>query len=351
MTTLNIPFGATSTAADVLGGVDLTGKRTIVTGGSSGIGAETARALARAGAEVTLAVRDSEAGAKVAREIGTDRVRVARLDLSNQISIADFVASWRGPLQVLVCNAGVMATPALRTAEGWEMQLATNHLGHFALALGLRSAMKAAGHARAVVVSSVGHVNADVDFDDLMFERRPYDPWTAYGQSKTANILFMVEAARRWKEDGITVNALNPGRIASTRLGRHVAVTPPPLSFEPSSRDVSYKDIEQGAATSALLAGSPLVEGVTGMYFENCVPAVPHTPGVRRGVAAYALDPARAVQLWDASAALIDRGARSRRHPQPVNDADHLAVERLVTEAGWRGDDGMSSTDGDGGGS
>jgi short chain dehydrogenase len=117
-------------------------------------------------------VRDIEVGAKVAREIGTDRVRVARLDLADQVSIADFVASWRGPLHVLVCNAGVMATPELRTKEGWEMQIATNHLGHFALALGLHGAMKATGRARVVVVSSVGHVNGDVDFDDLMFERR-----------------------------------------------------------------------------------------------------------------------------------------------------------------------------------
>jgi hypothetical protein len=154
----------------------------------------------------------------------------------------------------------------------------------------------------------------------------------------------MVEAASRWKDDGITVNALNPGRIASTRLGRHVAATPPPASFEPSSRDVSCKNIEQGAATSALLAGSPLVEGITGTYFEDCVPAAPYKPGVRRGVAAYALDPQRAARLWDASVALIDRAARSRRQPQLVSDSDHVALERLVTEAAWRVDQGRSDT-------
>ncbi|MBU8900987.1 SDR family NAD(P)-dependent oxidoreductase [Corallococcus sp. M34] len=317
MTSLNIPFGATSTADDVLRGVDLSGKRAIVTGASSGIGLETARALVDAGAEVTLAVRDVEAGTVVAREFGTEGVRVARIELSDPASVAAFIGAWRGPLHILVCNAGVMALPELRTVEGWELQFATNHLGHFALAIGLHDAMTTAGHSRVVVVSSVGHVNGDVDFDDLMFERRPYDPWTAYSQSKTANILFMVEAAKRWKGDGITVNALNPGRISSTLLGRHVAAGPPPASFEPNSKDVSYKNIEQGAATSALLSGSPLVEGITGLYFEDCVPATLYTPGVRRGVASFALNPARAARLWDVSMTLLGGG----RGPLPLAGA------------------------------
>jgi NAD(P)-dependent dehydrogenase (short-subunit alcohol dehydrogenase family) len=308
MKTLEIPFSASSTAADVIAAVDLRGKRAIVTGASSGIGVETARALAHAGAELTLAVRDMEAGTTVARDIGTNRVSVAALDLSDQASIAAFVAAWRGPLHILVLNAGIMATPERRTAEGWELQLATNHLGHFKLALGLHEALKQAGGARVVVVSSVGHVNADVQLDDLMFERRPYDRWLAYGQSKTANILFTVEAAQRWKADGITVNALNPGRIASTKLSRYMDA--PPASFEPNSKDVSYKNIEQGAATSVLLAASPLVEGVTGTYFEDCQPAKPHEPGIRRGVADYALDPKRAGKLWDMSLALITQAAK-----------------------------------------
>ena len=316
MTTLNIPFGATSTAAEVIAGVDLSGKRAIVTGASSGIGVETARALALAGAEVTLAVRDVDAGARVARDIGTDRVRVAALDLSNQASIAAFVAEWRGPLHMLVENAGIMATPEWRTAEGWEMQFATNHLGHFALALGLHDALKQAEHARVVVVSSVGHINGDVQFDDLNFERHPYDPWKAYAQSKTANILFAVEAAKRWKADGITVNALNPGRIGDTKLGRYMDA--PPASFEPNSKDVSYKTVEQGAATSVLLAGSPLVEGVTGTYFEDCVPAVPHRPGVRRGVASYALDPEHAARLWRMSFELIRQGIHQAMPEMPI---------------------------------
>ncbi|MEV5748364.1 SDR family NAD(P)-dependent oxidoreductase [Actinoallomurus sp. NPDC052308] len=305
------PFGARTTAAEVVAGVDLTGRRVIVTGASSGIGAETARALAAAGAEVTLAVRDVAAGEKVAAGItaatGGVRVRVAPLDLADRASIAAFTAAWDGPLHVLVANAGVMASPETRTAEGWELQFATNHLGHFALTTGLHDALAAAGDARVVVVSSVGHLNGEVLFEDVNFEHHPYDPWAAYSQSKTANILFAVEAARRWAADGIAVNALNPGRIASTNLGRHIGEpTNAPASYEPGrSNGVSVKDIEQGAATSVLLAASPLVEGVTGKYFEDCQEAEPHRPGVRRGVADHALDPSKAARLWRLSLELL----------------------------------------------
>jgi NAD(P)-dependent dehydrogenase (short-subunit alcohol dehydrogenase family) len=293
-------FGAQSTAAEVIAGVDLTGKRAIVTGGSSGIGVETARALAGAGAEVTLAVRDVEAGGKVAARIGAE---VARLDLADQGSVRAFAAGWDGPLHILVTNAGIMALPALRRSpEGWELQLATNHLGHFALAAGLHGALAAAGSARIVSVSSVGHIDGPFDFDDPQFEHRPYDQWAAYGQSKTANILFAVEAAKRWAPEGITANALNPGRIPATALMRHLA--PAPSTVAPgvaSSTGVSVKNTAQGAATSVLLAASPLVEGVTGRYFEDCQQARPHQPGIRRGVAAFALDPGNAARLWELS--------------------------------------------------
>jgi NAD(P)-dependent dehydrogenase (short-subunit alcohol dehydrogenase family) len=300
-----IPFGATTTATEVVRGVDLGGRRAVVTGGSSGIGLATARALAGAGAEVVLAVRDPEAGRRVAATIA-GAVRVEPLDLADRRSVAAFVERWRGPLHILVDNAGVMATPELRTAEGWELQFATNHLGHFALTTGLHDALVAAGGARVVVVSSVGHVNGDVDLDDLTFERSPYDPWLAYSRSKTANILFAVEAARRWAPDAIAVNALNPGRIADTGLGRHL--TTPPAAFDPGgSTGVSVKDVEQGAATSVLLAASPLVDGVSGTYFEDCQQAGPHVPGVRRGVAGYALDPDRAAALWRLSTDLLAR--------------------------------------------
>src|SRR5690349_12809099 len=168
-------FDATSTAAEVLAGVDLTGKHAIVTGASSGIGLATARALASAGATVTAAVRDTSADLVFP-------ARVAHLDLADLESVRRFVREWEGPLDILVNNAGVMATAETRTREGFELQFATNHLGHFALALGLHHAMRPA--ARVVSVSSVGHVNGDVLFDDPNFERRPYDPWVAYSQSK-----------------------------------------------------------------------------------------------------------------------------------------------------------------------
>jgi NAD(P)-dependent dehydrogenase (short-subunit alcohol dehydrogenase family) len=320
MTTTRIttPFGATSTATEVIAGVDLTGHRAIVTGASSGIGVETARALASANADVTLAVRDLDAGQTVAADIvattGNEHVRPAPLDLSDQDSVAAFVAAWDGPLHILVNNAGVMATPELRTREGWEIQFATNHLGHFALTTGLHDALAAAHNARVVVVSSVGHVNGPVLFDDINFERHPYDPWAAYSQSKTANILFAVEAAKRLAADGIAVNALNPGRIYNTGLSRHMApVAAAPASFDPAATTgVSVKNAEQGAATSVLLAASPFVEGVTGRYFEDCEEAGPFTPGVRRGAADYALDPHNAARLWQLSVDLLAAAQPSR---------------------------------------
>jgi|SRR5712692_8451861 len=182
------------------------------------------------------------------------------------------------------------------------MQFATNHLGHFALATGLHDALAAAGNARIVSVSSVGHVNGGIDFDDIHFERRPYDPWVAYSQSKTANILFAVEANKLWAAAGITANALNPGRIPTTNLGRYAGdVANAPAAFEPNSTAVSWKNTEQGAATSVLLAASPLLEAIGGRYFEDCNEAEPHQPGVRRGVAAYAFDPGAAARLWQVS--------------------------------------------------
>jgi len=312
MTRIITPFGFDSTAAEVIEGIDLSGKRAIVTGASSGIGVETARALAGAGAEVTLAVRDAEAGERVAADItaatGTEAVRVGRIELADPASVAAFVATWDGPLHILVNNAGVMALPERElTPQGWEMQFATNHLGHFGLALGLHDALAAAGDARIVSLSSRGHLRSPVVFDDINFSSRPYDRWLAYGQSKTANVLFAVEANRRWSREDITANAVHPGAI-STNLSRHM--TADELERLSASGLFRYKTVEQGAATSVLVATSPLLDGIGGRYFENCNEAEVIDPAASEdepssGVAAYALEPDNARRLWDVSLDLI----------------------------------------------
>jgi NAD(P)-dependent dehydrogenase (short-subunit alcohol dehydrogenase family) len=304
-TRITTPFNAESTATEVVAGVDLTGSRAIVTGGASGIGIETARALAGAGAAVTLAARSREAAERTAADItastGNQRVSVAELDLADQVSVASFVAGWDDPLHILVNNAGVMAAPETRTPEGWELQFATNHLGHFALATGLHRALAAAGDARVVSVSSSAHLRSPIVFDDINYRHRPYDPWEAYGQSKTANILFAVEATRRWAGDGIIVNALHPGGIR-TNLQRHVTDEElDRMRAQMGAESYNWKTPEQGAATSVLLAASPLLEGIGGRYFEDCNEAEPHQPGTRRGVNGYALDPDAAARLWQVS--------------------------------------------------
>lgn len=312
MSRLTTPFGAKTTAAEVLEGVDLAGQRALVTGGASGIGLETARALAGAGADVTLGVRNLEAGAQAVADIrattGSQRVTAAFLDLADRATLASFGSEWEGPLHMLVNNAGIMATPLTRTPEGYELQFANNHLGHFALALALHDALAAAGGARIVSLTSTGHLRSDVVFDDLMFERRAYDPWLGYGQSKTANSLFAVGAGRKWADDGITANAVHPGGIM-TNLQRHMD----PAEFvargwvdEQGNPNPAFKTPEQGASTSVLVAASPLVAGVTGRYFEDANEAEPFSeeaPG--RGVKSYALDLASADRLWDVSLALI----------------------------------------------
>ena len=308
---ITTPFGFESTAAQVVEGIDLTGKRAIVTGGSSGIGVETARALAGAGADVTLAVRNAAAGARTAADItattGNEGMHVAALDLADRASIAAFVEEWDGPLHILVNNAGVMALPELeRTVEGWEMQFATNHLGHFALALGIHHALADAEGARIVSLSSRAHLRSPVVFEDIHFTSRPYDPMLAYGQSKTANVLFAVEATRRWAGDGILVNALHPGSIR-TNLQRYV--TEDELNRLRGNAAPGWKNTEQGAATSVLVAASPLLDGIGGRYFEDCNEALVVDPGVfaagGSGVAAYALDPENAERLWVESFRLL----------------------------------------------
>jgi NAD(P)-dependent dehydrogenase (short-subunit alcohol dehydrogenase family) len=317
-------FGAASTIWDVAEGVDLSGRRAIVTGASSGIGIETARALAAMGAEVMLAVRDTGAGERTALDIqgttGNPAVRIGRLDLSDLDSVRAFVAAWDGPLHVLINNAGVMALPALELTErGWELQFATNHIGHFALTAGLHHALAAAadrdGEARIVSLSSRGHLRSPVVFDDLHFSERPYDPWLAYGQSKTANVLLAVEAHRRWSPEGITANAVHPGAIFETNLSRHMSpdvlerVWSQVRERQKQSGAFGFKTREQGAATSVLVATSHQLDGIGGRYFEDCNQAqllpADFSPETASGVAPYALDPENATRLWELSERLI----------------------------------------------
>jgi NAD(P)-dependent dehydrogenase (short-subunit alcohol dehydrogenase family) len=304
-TPVTTPFSRETTALEVVRDLDLAGRRAVVTGGASGIGVETARALAAAGADVTLAVRDTEAGQRAATDItGTtdnDRILVAPLDLADLGSVATFVRTWDGPLHMLVNNAGIMASPEMRTEQGWEMQFATNHLGHFALATGLYRSLAAAGGARIVSVSSAAHLRSPVVFEDIHFRQRPYDPWQAYGQSKTANVLFAVDATRRWADDGIYTNALMPGAIR-TNLQRYISEEElDRMRTQSGGGAASWKNPEQGAATSVLVAASPLVAGVGGRYFEDCQEAGPNQPGTRTGYAPYARDPEAAERLWAVS--------------------------------------------------
>jgi NAD(P)-dependent dehydrogenase (short-subunit alcohol dehydrogenase family) len=277
---------------------------------------ETARSLASAGADVTLAVRDTAAGERTAADIAattTDAaVHVGELDLASHESIAAFTSAWEGPLDLLVNNAGIMALPELTlTPEGWEAQFGTNHLGHFALALGLHEALAAAPAARIVSLSSRGHLYSPVVFDDINFSSREYSPWSAYGQSKTANILFAVEATRRWAGEGITANAVHPGVIRETNLSRHMDPEVLARMLAERSSAMRFKTIEQGAATSVLVASHPLLEGIGGRYFEDCHEAIVIDPAgvdvnaTPEGVATYALDPANAERLWELSEQLI----------------------------------------------
>lgn len=302
-------FTASSTAGDIMAGVELTGRRAVVTGGASGIGAVTSAALARAGAAVTVAVRNVAQGealrARLAEEPDTRPVEVRALDLDDLGTIRRFAAEWQGPLDILVNNAGVMHPGGLvTTAHGVEAHFATNHLGHFLLTGLLHESLAAADAARVVVVSSSSHLRSRVDFDDLHFARRAHDPWVAYGQSKTANALFAVAAARRWADDGIIVNALNPGIINTSILQR---MGPDALDDIAAKwgGSIPWKSVEQGAATSLVVAASPEAGGVSGRYFEDCNEAGAHVEGTRTGIADYARDPELAERLWDVSDKLV----------------------------------------------
>ena len=319
---LGLGFGAASTADDVIKGVDLTGKVAIVTGGYSGIGLETVRVLRAAGAEIVVPARDTARARTALRDL--DGVRTEPLDLTDPASInafADGFLDGGRPLHLLVNNAGIMATPLARDARGHEAQFATNHLGHFRLATRLWPALVAAGGARVVALSSRGHRFSPVVFDDLDFERRAYEPFSAYGQSKTANALFAVELDRRGQAEGVRAFAAHPGLIIDTGLVRHIepeALRATGVFHDDGSpkRDPEQqlKTVEQGAATTVWCATSPQLDGQGGVYCENCdiSPLVTaedeaawrKSSGIP-GVMPYAVDPDAAARLWEVSERLI----------------------------------------------
>ena len=289
-------LGAQTTAREALGDTRLTGKTAIVTGGYAGLGLETTRVLAAAGAHVIVPARD-RAKAETALA-GLANVAIDELDLARPATIDAFAARFGDrPLHLLVNNAGIMAAPLSRDARGLESQLAVNHVGHFQLFLRLVPALRRAGGARVVALSSRGHMRSPFDFDDPSFERRPYDKMVAYGQSKTANVLFAVEADRRYQGDGIRAFALHPGAILETDLGRHFDPSEVEAVIERARRVGSFKNIAQGAATTIFCATSPLLAGRGGVYCENCDIATVTTEG-DTGVRPYAIDPELAARLW-----------------------------------------------------
>ncbi|TYL55508.1 SDR family NAD(P)-dependent oxidoreductase [Nocardioides sp. BGMRC 2183] len=298
-------FGFESTVDDVVAGVDLTSVRAVVTGATSGIGVETARALAVTGAHVTLAVRRAEPGRDIARTIsettGSDRIAVGHLDLADLGTVRSFAETYDGAVDLLVNNAGIMALPeAERTSYGWDLQLATNFLGHYALIAALADRLSEGS--RVVCLSSAAHLRSPVVHDDLHFDYRPYDPWLAYGQSKTADVLLAVETRRRFADRGVRAFAVHPG-IIHTELQRHI---------EWDTSELPLKSAAQGASTSTLVATAPeLTDGAVAdhpVYWQDCAaaPVVAARPrGYSGGVAPYALDEGNAARLGEIADATL----------------------------------------------
>jgi NAD(P)-dependent dehydrogenase (short-subunit alcohol dehydrogenase family) len=305
-------FGWQSTSDEVLEGVDLSGKRALVTGVSAGLGVETARALAAHGAQVIGAARDLSkaraATASLADAFGS-RFSLMRLDLANLASIrvaADELRAGGEKLDLVIANAGVMATPMGRTADGFETQFGTNHLGHFLLINRLADLIPSGG--RVVCVSSIGHQFGDLDLDDPNYRRRAYDPIEAYGGAKTAVNLFVVEFDRRHKARGVRAVAVHPGGIL-TELARHMTpqliqqmIAKVSSESDTSSATRGYKSVPQGAATTLWAATAP-ADLVGGRYCEDC--AVAATAARGSGVRPYSVDPSRAEQLWMISEKLV----------------------------------------------
>jgi NAD(P)-dependent dehydrogenase (short-subunit alcohol dehydrogenase family) len=313
-------FGATSTTDEVLEGVSFSGKRVLVTGVSAGLGVETARTLAAHGAEVVGAARDLAKAKAATTPVRADAanggsLELVQLDLASLASVracADALVANGKPFDLVICNAGVMATPFGKTADGFETQFGTNHLGHFVLVNRIASLMKPGG--RLVNLSSAGHQLSDVDLDDPNFERTAYSAWTSYGRSKTANILFAVEFDRRHGDRGIRAAALHPGAI-QTELSRYLDEEARRELTEimtqvgklPGAKPIAYKSVPAGAATSVWAAAVAKADAVGGRYCEDChVAEVIDAPGFTfSGVRPYALNPERAKALWAKSEDMV----------------------------------------------
>jgi len=313
-------FGATSTTEDVLSGVDLKGKRILITGVSAGIGVETARSLAAHGAQVVGAARDLAKAEAATAEVRKDAkanggsLELVALDLASLASArscADQLLAKGEPFDVVIANAGVMATPFGHTADGFETQFGTNHLGHFVLVNRIAPLIRAGG--RLINLSSAGHRFSNVDLDDPNFERTPYAPFVAYGRSKTANILFAVAFDRRHQDRGVRAAAVHPGGI-QTELGRHVGSSQIQAMVDQINQQraaegkgpFQWKTIPQGAATSVWAGVVAAADEIGGRYCENChvgsvVADDVNISAISEGVRGYALDPTNAEALWKKS--------------------------------------------------
>ncbi|HZC15636.1 MAG TPA: SDR family NAD(P)-dependent oxidoreductase [Caulobacteraceae bacterium] len=313
------PFGAKSTTDEVLEGVDLSGKRFLVTGVSAGLGVETARTLAAHGAQVVGAARDlnkakaatGEVRAQAANGGGLELVELDLASLASVRACADDLIADGRPFDVIIANAGVMACPKGQTADGFETQFGTNHLGHFVLVNRVASLLKSGG--RLVNLSSSGHRFSDVDLEDPNFEHTEYSEFTAYGRSKTANVLFAVEFDRRHKAGGVRATAVHPGGI-ETELGRHLKPEVIQGMIDDMARQAAaggvpafeWKTIPQGAATSVWAAVVAPADQVAARFCEDChVAEIMEGADIRAGVRAYALDPEHAKALWAKSEEMV----------------------------------------------
>ncbi|MBA3864125.1 MAG: short-chain dehydrogenase [Erythrobacter sp.] len=303
-------FGKDSTTDEVLAGKDMAGQTVFITGANSGLGQETARAMAACGAHIIMAGRDQakldEAAAAIRAQHPDASIDTIICDLGNLASIracGDEARKRFTAIDLLINNAGVMACPLMHTSDGFEMQFGTNHLGHFALTAELLPLIEAGNAKRIVNLSSRGHHFAPVDLDDPNFTERPYDPWQSYGHSKTANILFAVGLEARFAAKGIHAYAVHPGGIR-TNLGRHMTEEMTAALIErvtKSDSGFAWKTIPQGAATSCWAATAPELEGTGGVYCEDCHVAAVDNQSSEGGVRSYALDPAAAERLWTLS--------------------------------------------------